>query len=34
MKPFFSLEYFAYCKENGAQQTEKARCLGMLTVFR
>ena len=23
-----------YCKETGAQQAEKPRCLGMLTVFR
>ena len=30
----FSQEYFVYCKENGAQQAEKTRCLGVLTVFR
>ena len=30
----FLLEYSGYCKKNGAQQVEKARCLGVLTVFR
>ena len=30
----FLQEYSAYCKKNGAQQAEKIRCLGVLTVFR
>ena len=30
----FPQEYFVYYKENGAQQAEKTRCLGVLTVFR
>ena len=30
----FLQEYSAYCKKNGAQQVEKTRCLGVLTVFR
>ena len=34
MKPFFRRNTFLYCKENGVQQAEKTRCLGMLTVFR
>ena len=34
MKPFFRRNTLCIARENGAQQAEKTRCLGMLTVFR
>ena len=33
MKPFFRRNTLCIAGENGAQQAEKTRCLGMLTVF-
>ena len=32
--PFFRGNTLCIARENGAQQAEKTRCLGMLTVFR
>ena len=34
LKPFFRRNTLCITRENGAQQAEKTRCLGMLTVFR
>ena len=34
MKPFFCRNTLRIARKNGAQQVEKTRCLGVLTVFR
>ena len=34
MKPFFRRNTLCIARKNGAQQPEKTRCLGVLTVFR
>ena len=34
MKPFFRRNTLCIARKNGAQQAEKTRCLGVLTVFR
>jgi len=34
MKPFFCGNTLCIAKKNGAQQAEKTRCMGVLTVFR
>ena len=34
MKPFFCRNTLGIARKNGAQQVEKTRCLGVLTVSR